>query len=174
MTQNEEKYPNPSQFLPERFLDDDGNLNEDTVGIAFGFGRRICVGRHVADASLWIAMSCMLARFTFSKAMDSNGDVINFEPRWSSGIAVFGGENRAHLVDFNIDLSFVGSSPPGDTAEFRMVEQPCRINMTETTVAATAILGKGCLPVRVCEYRKRHDLTLPPELSSISGTDFKL
>jgi hypothetical protein len=40
MTHNEEKYPNPSQFLPERFLDDDGNLNEDTVGIVFGFGRR--------------------------------------------------------------------------------------------------------------------------------------
>ncbi|KAJ8586996.1 cytochrome P450 [Rhizopogon salebrosus TDB-379] len=82
------KYPNPSQFLPERFLDDDGNLNEDTVGVVFGFGRRICVGRHLADASLWIAMSCMLARFTFSKARDLNGDVIDFEPRWSSGLAI--------------------------------------------------------------------------------------
>jgi len=40
MTQNEEKYPNPSQFSPERFLDDNGNLNDDTVSIAFGFGRR--------------------------------------------------------------------------------------------------------------------------------------
>lgn len=81
MTHNEEKYPNPSQFLPERFLDDDGNLNEDTVGIAFGFGRRICGGRHLADASLWIALSCMLAGFTFSNATNLNGDVIDFEPR---------------------------------------------------------------------------------------------
>lgn len=40
MTRNEEKYPSPSQFLPERFLDDDGNLNGDTVSVAFGFGRR--------------------------------------------------------------------------------------------------------------------------------------
>lgn len=40
MSQDEQKYPNPSQFSPERFLDADGNLNDDTVNIAFGFGRR--------------------------------------------------------------------------------------------------------------------------------------
>ncbi|KAF8558122.1 cytochrome P450 [Imleria badia] len=52
MTHDEAKYPNPFDFDPERFLDADENLNQDTVGYAFGFGRRICVGRHVADASL--------------------------------------------------------------------------------------------------------------------------
>ncbi|KAG1722033.1 cytochrome P450 [Suillus paluster] len=88
MTQNEDKYPNPSQFLPERFLNADGSLNEDTVDVAFGFGRRICVGRYFADASLWIAMSGLLARFMFSKQSDPNGKVVEFEPRWSSGVAI--------------------------------------------------------------------------------------
>ncbi|KAG1727488.1 cytochrome P450 [Suillus paluster] len=88
MTQNEHKYPNPSQFLPERFLNADGSLNEDTVDVTFGFGRRSCVGRHFADASLWIAMSGLLARFMFSKQSDSNGKVVDFEPQWSTGVAI--------------------------------------------------------------------------------------
>ncbi|KAG2362788.1 cytochrome P450 [Suillus spraguei] len=88
MTRNEEKYPNPSQFSPERFLDADGNLNDDTVNMAFGFGRRICVGRHLADASLWIAVACLLARFKFSKQIDADGKTVEFEPRWSSGMAI--------------------------------------------------------------------------------------
>lgn len=88
MTRNEQKYPNPSQFSPERFLDAEGNLNDDTVDIAFGFGRRICVGRHFADASLWISISCLLSRFTFSKQIGADGKAIDFEPQWSNGLAV--------------------------------------------------------------------------------------
>ncbi|KAG1883455.1 cytochrome P450 [Suillus subluteus] len=87
MSQNEEKYPNPSQFSPERFLNADGNLNDDTVDMAFGFGRRICVGRHFADASVWIAMSGLLAMFTFSKPIGADGEAIEFEPQWFSGVA---------------------------------------------------------------------------------------
>ncbi|KAG2149034.1 cytochrome P450 [Suillus bovinus] len=88
MSQNEEKYPNPSQFSPERFLAADGNLNDDTVNMAFGFGRRICVGRHFADANLWIAITSLLATFKFSKQIGADGKAIDFEPRWSSGIAI--------------------------------------------------------------------------------------
>ncbi|KAG2131395.1 cytochrome P450 [Suillus clintonianus] len=88
MSQNEHKYPNPSQFSPERFLNADGSLNDDTVNIAYGFGRRICVGRHLADASLWIAISCLLTTFAFSKRTGANGDAVDFEVEWSSGVAI--------------------------------------------------------------------------------------
>ncbi|KAG2071819.1 cytochrome P450 [Suillus decipiens] len=87
MSQNEEKYPNPSQFLPERFLDADGNLNDDSVDMAFGFGRRICVGRYFADASVWIALAYLLAMFKFSKRVGADGETIEFEPQWSGGMA---------------------------------------------------------------------------------------
>lgn len=42
MLHNEEDYPNPEKFDPERFLKD-GKLNPDVrdpVTVAFGFGRR--------------------------------------------------------------------------------------------------------------------------------------
>ncbi|KAN0093138.1 Cytochrome P450 [Tylopilus felleus] len=84
-THDEIKYPNSFDFNPERFFKAEGNLNEDNVGCAFGFSRRICVGRHLADASLWYAISGMLALFYFSRAKDNDG---NDEPQWSSGIAV--------------------------------------------------------------------------------------
>ncbi|KAH7928413.1 cytochrome P450 [Leucogyrophana mollusca] len=87
MTHNEEKYPNPDEFIPERFLTADGSLNDDTSNFAFGFGRRICVGRHVADASLWSAMALMLAVFRFTKAKDEEGNDIDFEPKWFAGLA---------------------------------------------------------------------------------------
>ncbi|KAH7928455.1 cytochrome P450 [Leucogyrophana mollusca] len=86
MAYNEEKYSNPDEFIPERFLTADGSLNDDTCNFAFGFGRRICVGRHVADASVWSAMALMLAVFKFTKAKDEEGKDIDFEPEWFGGL----------------------------------------------------------------------------------------
>ncbi|KAF9238847.1 cytochrome P450 [Melanogaster broomeanus] len=51
MTHDDVRYPDPNDFKPERFLNSDGTLNDDAVGYVFGFGRRICPGRHFADAS---------------------------------------------------------------------------------------------------------------------------
>lgn len=59
---------------------------------------RICVGRHVADASVWYAISGMLALFNFSKAIDTDGNEIDFEPRWSSGIAMCVVNPLTHLM----------------------------------------------------------------------------
>jgi cytochrome P450 len=40
MTRDEEVYQDADSFRPERFLKDDGALNDDTMDYAFGFGRR--------------------------------------------------------------------------------------------------------------------------------------
>lgn len=40
---DEEEYPDPDIFLPERFLDENGKINKeirDPMSVAFGFGRR--------------------------------------------------------------------------------------------------------------------------------------
>ena len=74
---DEENYPDPFSFRPERFLKD-GKIDPDVKDpvAAFGFGRRICPGRHMARASVWIAVVSMLASFDITKAADKDGLVI--------------------------------------------------------------------------------------------------
>ena len=40
MTHDEQRYPQPDLFLPERFFDEDGKLQEEDAILSFGFGRR--------------------------------------------------------------------------------------------------------------------------------------
>lgn len=40
MAHDENKYQDPHAFKPERFLDADGNLNNDDRILTYGFGRR--------------------------------------------------------------------------------------------------------------------------------------
>lgn len=89
MTRNEAKYANPEQFQPERFLDDNGELNGDTMSYAYGAGRRICVGRHVADASVWSAIASILAIFTIMPCKDEQGNDVPVNPQWTAGITSY-------------------------------------------------------------------------------------
>ncbi|KAG0699881.1 cytochrome P450 [Suillus ampliporus] len=78
-------YANPSQFNPERFLASNGKEPEtDPRMICFGFGRRICPGLHLADASVWISIAMSLAVFDISKVVE-NGVEITPELDPSSG-----------------------------------------------------------------------------------------
>ncbi|KAH7913776.1 cytochrome P450 [Hygrophoropsis aurantiaca] len=88
MAHDETKYSNSFEFIPERFIKPDGTLNDDQVTFAFGFGRRICVGRYFADASLWSAMALMLHTFNFGKTNDANGKEIEIDVKWSTGVAI--------------------------------------------------------------------------------------
>jgi cytochrome P450 len=89
MGHNESKYPNPHAFNPGRFINDDGTLKPaDIEHIVFGFGRRICVGRHFADTSLWSMMSKVLSVYKFLKPLDEHGKEIQVEAKFSSGLGV--------------------------------------------------------------------------------------
>ena len=89
MTRNESKFPNPDQFTPERFMNDDGTLKPDNIeNIIYGFGRRICVGRHFADRSVWSVIVNILATLTVEKARDENGAEIPVEARFAGGIVM--------------------------------------------------------------------------------------
>ncbi|KAJ7119924.1 cytochrome P450 [Mycena crocata] len=84
---DEVTYPDPYAFNPERFLLN-GKLNPATKSpdAAFGFGRRLCPGRHMATASLWIAVASILATFEINKAIDEHGRVIEPTNSFDSGI----------------------------------------------------------------------------------------
>lgn len=65
-------YANPSQFNPERFLAKDGKESEtEPRTMCFGFGRRVCPGLHLADASIWISTAMSLAVFDISKVVEN-------------------------------------------------------------------------------------------------------
>ncbi|KAJ7114009.1 cytochrome P450 [Mycena epipterygia] len=74
---DETVYPEPYAFKPERFLlDGKPNPAVQNPEAAFGFGRRVCSGRHMASASVWITAVSVLAPFDITKAVGDDGLVI--------------------------------------------------------------------------------------------------
>ncbi|KAG6370809.1 cytochrome P450 [Boletus reticuloceps] len=84
---NEDAYPEPDVFKPERFFVG-GRLRGDksTESLAFGFGRRVCPGRYNADNSVWIAIVLILCALKIAKARGEQGEELDFEPTFSSGV----------------------------------------------------------------------------------------
>ncbi|KAG2139993.1 cytochrome P450 [Suillus cothurnatus] len=76
MLNDPQTYANPVQFNPERFLSNDGKRPEtDPRRICFGFGRRICPGLHLAEASVWISTAMSLAVFDISKCVEDGVEI---------------------------------------------------------------------------------------------------
>ncbi|KAJ3709659.1 cytochrome P450 [Lentinula raphanica] len=66
-------------FNPGRFLDIDGNVDSLIAGskdeghFSYGFGKRICVGRHVANNSLFIHIASLLWAFNIAAEVGRDG-----------------------------------------------------------------------------------------------------
>ncbi|KNZ73173.1 O-methylsterigmatocystin oxidoreductase, partial [Termitomyces sp. J132] len=85
MALDEKVYTDAQAFNPSRYLPlPEGN--HEPYPHPFGFGRRICPGRHLADASVWIAMASILATFDILKPIGSDGKEITPEVKFSTGI----------------------------------------------------------------------------------------
>jgi cytochrome P450 len=70
-------FPYPEEFQPERFLNKDGSFRDDPmIALAFGSGKRICPGRHLVDATLFIVASSIASVFSVTKAKDEQGKEI--------------------------------------------------------------------------------------------------
>jgi hypothetical protein len=85
-------------FKPERFLSsDDLDPEPDPHVFVFGFGRRICPGRHLADNALFLNIAQTLAVFNISKHAENGKEVepvVKFEPGVVSHPAPFENEIR--------------------------------------------------------------------------------
>ncbi|KAH7044517.1 putative cytochrome P450 [Macrophomina phaseolina] len=76
---NEEKYPKPHEFIPERWESRVEMAAENSVGASselftFGAGRRICPGQHLAERSMYLVISSFLWAFDISQAVDEHGN----------------------------------------------------------------------------------------------------
>ncbi|KAL1742443.1 cytochrome P450 [Schizophyllum fasciatum] len=89
MTHEEAAYPDPYAFKPERFLTADGRIDPDVRDpgkLVFGFGRRNCIGRHMAYASLWVMVASILRVFNIEKAKRPDGTIIEPTREWPSSL----------------------------------------------------------------------------------------
>lgn len=77
MTHDETVYKNPDDFDPDRYNPpEEGGRGEPFPNGNFGFGRRICVGKHLAEASVWIVVVSMLSTMMIEKERDEQGNEI--------------------------------------------------------------------------------------------------
>lgn len=80
-------YHEPEIFKPERFLkpyDEPSATN-----VTFGFGRRICPGKLLADSSLYLTFVQSLAVFDIQKSLDHQGIEIEPVHEFGSGIIAY-------------------------------------------------------------------------------------
>ncbi|KAI0798709.1 cytochrome P450 [Irpex lacteus] len=75
MLRDPQEYPEPERFNPDRFIKE-GAINpkvRDPNTVAFGFGRRICPGRHLAKDNAVCTIASVLHVFDILPALDEDG-----------------------------------------------------------------------------------------------------
>jgi cytochrome P450 len=88
MSRDENTHDNPEVFNPDRYLPrDEGGAEEPILQGPFGFGRRICPGKHLAQASVWIALATLIATMDISNPIGPDGKEIKPEVKFSTGLS---------------------------------------------------------------------------------------
>ncbi|GKT59242.1 cytochrome P450 [Colletotrichum tofieldiae] len=86
MTQDERIYKDPKSFNPDRYQPQSSGGHGEPLPLGqFGFGRRVCIGRFLADNSVWIAVATMLATLNISKKVGADGQVIEPKVTFTNG-----------------------------------------------------------------------------------------
>jgi len=83
MTRDAVKYKDPETFNPDRFFTAEGKLNDDDMTYVFGFGRRICPGRHLGTATVWLAVATVLASFNIGREKDAFGKDLPLDVKYT-------------------------------------------------------------------------------------------
>lgn len=87
MTHDRDIYKDPDTFYPDRYAPkDDGGWEEPFPIGQFGYGRRVCVGKHLAEASVWIVVASMLGTMNIEKARDEQGNDIMPKVELTNGL----------------------------------------------------------------------------------------
>ncbi|KAK3389601.1 cytochrome P450 [Podospora didyma] len=74
--------PDVEAFVPERWLGDGKHL--PTAG--FGYGRRICPGRHIARNVLWLNVSRILWAFNVEPELTKGGEPVKVDTKGADGL----------------------------------------------------------------------------------------
>ncbi|KAI0094761.1 cytochrome P450 [Irpex rosettiformis] len=84
---DEQTYPDPLKFDPDRFLDKERNrklgINEQPTA-AFGFGRRSCPGQWIAVDTIWLTVATASALYDITKPCDDQGRTVEPDTEYTS------------------------------------------------------------------------------------------
>ncbi|KAH6919339.1 cytochrome P450 [Coprinopsis sp. MPI-PUGE-AT-0042] len=96
-----EVFDDPMTFKPERYLKG-GQINKEVLDpndVAFGYGRRICPGRHLSNASLTLMAASLLAFFDIKPSIGADGKPVPLKYDVKSEASLF-----AFPKDFDCDI----------------------------------------------------------------------
>nr|AKH03509.1 cytochrome P450 3075A3 [Paracyclopina nana] len=65
---NPEFFPEPEVFKPERFIDANGHFMPDDRVVAFGLGKRVCLGKTLAEKEFFLFFAALLQNYEFKSA----------------------------------------------------------------------------------------------------------
>ena len=101
------RHGNPYAYDPSRYINDHQTAGECTKNadaskrdhFVFGAGRRVCQGMHIAERSLFLAISRMLWAFDIKPPKDSNGESVLPDPaKLTQGLFVLPEKFEAVIV----------------------------------------------------------------------------
>ncbi|GAV99790.1 cytochrome P450 1 [Lentinula edodes] len=102
MNRDPDVYTEPDRFLPERYSESPTGPFESINNIyAFGFGRRVCAGRHMAENTIWLTIASVLATFTLGKAKDGKGNEIDIPGEYTDQFFRYISLHRYYPAQYN-------------------------------------------------------------------------
>jgi cytochrome P450 len=85
-THDADVYPDPMRFNPDRFMDPSSTPPPDPRDYVFGFGRRVCPGKLLADSSVWLTVALSLAALDIQKPVNQDGHEMTPEVDFMPGV----------------------------------------------------------------------------------------
>ncbi|OAA75311.1 Cytochrome P450 [Akanthomyces lecanii RCEF 1005] len=87
MTHDPDTYLDPDEFDPDRYTPvEEGGRGEPLPSGHFGFGRRVCVGQHLAKSSVWIVIAAILSTLDIKKPLDDDGNEVTPKVELTDGL----------------------------------------------------------------------------------------
>ncbi|TDL15494.1 cytochrome P450 [Rickenella mellea] len=96
MSHDPKVYKNPMEFDPTRFMGP--NPEQDVRDYCFGFGRRACPGKYLADVTVWISCVRVLATFEIKAPIATDGTPRVQHVKAAPGIVT-------HPVEFECEIT---------------------------------------------------------------------